>query len=269
VITPIGLDHQEYLGPDRETIGGEKAGILRSGKPCVCGEADPPRSVLDAASRCGADLRRLGREFSIGAGTGGATWHGPEGHMDLPLPVMAGGHQLDNLATAVAAVAALVPAVVQQAPAVGAAVTEVRVPGRLQLVAGSPRVLLDVGHNPLAAEVVARALRRIAPRPVLCVLGMLRDKDAHTAAGALDGVVARWFCCGLGGERGRSGEALAREVAAVSGNDRVEICDTVAAGLASAFGSARPDDTVLVFGSFHTVAEAARSPALAGRLAQL
>lgn len=258
VITPIGLDHQEYLGPDRDSIGLEKAGIIRPGRIVVCGESDPPPTVLTAAARLGAPLRRLTHEFSIAVQTGTMTWRGPEGAVELPVPAMSGAHQCANVATALAAVAALVPAVVREAAAIGAAVANMKVRGRLEVIPGQPRVVLDVGHNPLAALAVAAALRGSAARPVSCVLGMLQDKDAEGVAAALDGVVGRWYCGGLGGQRGRSGEALARAVAAVSGAARVRAYVSIEAALAAALVETRPDRTLLVFGSFHTVAEAAR-----------
>lgn len=257
VITPVGIDHQEYLGPDRESIGREKAGIIRAGRPVVCGEPEPPRSVLDTAKRLGAPVRRFGHEFDIGERGDALRWVGPEGALDLPRPPMPGAHQRANLAAAVAAVAALVPGAIDQPDALGPAIAGTWVPGRLQVVQDEPRVLVDVGHNPMAAEAIASALRDSGTRPVVCVLGMLRDKDASGVAAALDSVVDAWHCCGLGGDRGRSGEDLAGDVLAVVGAGRVRRFDDVAAGLDAALATAEPGDTVLVFGSFHTAAEAA------------
>lgn len=257
VITPVGIDHQEYLGPDRESIGREKAGIIRAGRPVICGEPEPPRSVLETAKQLGAPLRRFGHDFEIAERGDALRWTGPEGSIALPRPAMPGAHQRANLAAAVAAVAALVPGAIDQPDVLGPAIAGTRVPGRLQAVQDQPRVLVDVGHNPMAAEAIAAVLRGSGTRPAVCVLGMLRDKDAGAVAAALDGVVDAWHCCGLGGERGRSGEDLAHDVAAVAGAGRVRRFADVAAGLDAALETAEPDDTVLVFGSFHTAAEAA------------
>jgi dihydrofolate synthase/folylpolyglutamate synthase len=257
VITPIGLDHQEYLGPDRESIGREKAGILRRGRPLVCGESEPPRSVLETAGRLSAPVRRLDHDFWIAEREGGLHWRGPEGSVDLPRPPMPGAHQSANLATAIAAVAALAPEALRRPDALAAAIGTVRVPGRLQAVRDHPLVLLDVGHNPLAAQAVASALRELGIRPAICVLGMLRDKDAGAVVAALDASVDLWYCAGLAGERGRSAEDLAREVAAVSGAGRVRAFPEVGSGLRAALQAVSADQSILVFGSFRTAAQAA------------
>lgn len=267
VITPIGLDHQEYLGDTREAIGFEKAGIVRPGRPLVLGDRDPPASVLDVARTAGAPLRRIGIDYELSPRGDGARFRYDGRELDLPAPVLPGPHQYDNAATALAAVLEVVPAAIAQAEALAEGLRSVRLRGRFERVSSAPAVWVDVGHNPLGACAVAQTLARRprAERPsrVLCVLGMLADKDAAAAAAELAGDVAAWYCAGLAGSRGQSGAALADRIRATVAPTPVQAFDTVADALSAALGEAGADDGVLVFGSFHTADAALR--ALRGR----
>lgn len=258
VIMPVGLDHQEYLGTNRESIGAEKAGIMRPGAPVICGDRDPPRSVLALARSLGAPLQRIGPDFDHGAGApdrfrcGSREFHFPE----PPLP---GEHQRDNLATAMAAALSLAPGVLDNEPAWTAALAGVVVPGRLSEHPGDPRIVLDVGHNPLAAEVVAAELSRRGQGRIQCVLGMLKDKDAEGVFRALDSLVETWHLASLTGERGQSGGALRARLKAVRPDVEATDYPDVAAALAAARAEAAEADPVLVFGSFQTVGAAIRA----------
>jgi len=169
---------------------------------------------------------------------------------------MAGMHQVNNMATAVAAVAALVPGALDSPERLSQGLKSVRVIGRLHPSADCPRVWLDVGHNPHAAQAVAAALRDLRLRPAACVLGMLRDKDAAAVAAALNPCMQSWYCAGIGGDRGRSGAELAREIMQVSGAKPILHFPGVAPALNAALEDSAPDETILVFGSFVTVAQA-------------
>lgn len=268
VITPIGLDHQAFLGNDRETIGREKAGILRVGQQCVCAEREPPESVLAQANALGCRVQRLGEDFELAAGPEGQ-WVFRLGEWRLALPglVLSGPHQQDNLAAALTAVISLVgdshPAL-QKLPA---ALREVRIKGRLQRIDAAPGYLLDVGHNPMAAEAVARALHDEAP--MVAVLGMLADKDAEGVAEALSACVGTFVCAGLAaGQRAQDGATLAARVSSVADSAQVIAMNTVEQAMAQATALAGDHGPVLVFGSFHTVAEAMTWLADSGRIEQ-
>lgn len=256
VITPIGLDHQDYLGHDLDSIGREKAGIIRAGKPVICGEPDPPQSLLKIARQAGAPVQRLGREFNVTASASAYCWRQGSRSIHLPQPSMVGVHQVNNMATAVAAVATLLPGSLDEPELMAHGLKSVRIAGRLQPSIECPRVWLDVGHNEHAARAVAVALRDLHLRPVFCVLGMLRDKDAAAVAAALDEYVQNWCCAGIGGERGRSGSELAREVIKVSGQQRTRDFADVRSALQRALEDSAPHESILVFGSFVTVAQA-------------
>jgi len=256
VITPIGLDHQEYLGPDRESIGREKAGILRPGCPLICAEADPPGSVLQHAAALGVPVQRLGREFNIRQHSNHLVWSRGEQQTDLPLPPLPGPHQFNNLAAAVAALASLLPHALASPQQLAQGIGEVRLSGRLQSHPDDARVLVDVGHNPLAAEVVRQMLQASGQRIRICVLAMLRDKDAAEVARILNDKVDRWYCAGLTGERGRSGADLAHLISDQVGGQKVCAFDAVSEALLAARQAAAELDRILVFGSFNTAAQA-------------
>ena len=266
VITPIGLDHQEYLGNDLDSIGREKAGIIRPGRPVICGEENPPRSILEAAAQQGAPLRRLGVDFRAREAGAGVRYDSNGLQLQLPRPVLFGPHQVDNLATALSAVLECIPSAARDLSALHRGLRSVRLPGRFERIdqagARGPAVWVDVGHNPLAARAVAAALAQLAAagtvRRVRCVLGMLADKDAGASVSELGGVISHWYCTSLPGERGQSGECLVQRIGEAAEPSRLSVFDSVERALDAALADSSPGDGVLVFGSFLTAAAARR-----------
>ena len=257
VITAIGLDHQDYLGPDLLSIGREKAGIIRPSTPVICGEADPPASVLETAASLAAPVKRLGREFRAEPIADGVDFTFGETHLALPRPALAGPHQVANMATGLAAVLELLPDAAADLPAVRRGLRSVSLAGRFERVSGQPPVWIDVGHNPMAAQAVGRALADAEPgRRIRCVLGMLSDKDAEGVTGELGPHVFAWYCAGLGGARGLSGESLAARIGDTAAPAPVRAFPRVPAALDAALADTAADEGVLVFGSFVTAAEA-------------
>ena len=260
VITPIGLDHQEYLGPDLHSIATEKAGIMRAGTPVVCTETDPPSPIMETAARLQAPLYRRGHDFDLAAESGGdLSLRFSMGGLSLgvPAPAMGGKHQLDNLAAALAALFVLNPGCETEAAAISPAIRNCRVPGRLQKVCSSPEVLLDVGHNELAAEALAAYLQDSGRVNTICVLAMLADKSAEAVARAMAQVSKRWLCADSPGSRGQSGERLAQRLKSVLPNAEIGVFGPLANALQAALSNAAAHDTILVFGSFTTVSAAA------------
>lgn len=264
VITPIGLDHQEYLGSDLAAIGREKAGIIRAGRPVICGEEHPPESVLQAAEALGAPVKRFGREFRAVLRTGlpAVRFSAGDLSLDLPPPALPGPHQLANQATGVAAVLELLPEAATDLRGLRRGLRSVRLPGRFERVAERPALWIDVGHNPLAARVVAAALGELLSggriRRCRCVLGMLADKDAAGAAAELRGRVSAWYCAGTPGSRGLAAAQLAERIRGVAGDAPIRVFEGVTDALDAALAESQPEDGVLVFGSFLTAAEAGR-----------
>ncbi|MDH5821786.1 bifunctional tetrahydrofolate synthase/dihydrofolate synthase [Luteimonas sp. RD2P54] len=258
VITTVDLDHQDWLGADREAIGREKAGIARPWKPLVLGEDDPPSSVLGHAYAIGAPAIRAGSDFMFERLAGGGwRWREVGYAIDLPEPQLAGAEQRRNAAAAIAALRALRRSVPRAAIVQG--VASAALPARLQrLHVDGVEVVIDVGHNPQAARTLADWLRA-APVPgrTRAVYAALADKDAPGVVAALQDAVDAWYLAGLpdAGPRGQESAAFAVRLAgsAAAGGS---VHATVAAALAAALAEASPGDRVLVAGSFHTAAAA-------------
>lgn len=268
VITTVDIDHQDYLGDEREAIGHEKAGIARPWKPLVLGEDDPPASVLRHAYAIGASTIRANCDFffdsTMGQGDSGRSghdwrWRELDYVLDLPNPQLHAPAQLRNAATAVAALRALGDPLPEAAMAQG--VASAHVPGRLQCFQrDGVQVVLDVGHNPQAARELALWLRQ-APEPgrTFAVFAALGDKDlaglVATVAECIDG----WFLAGLvdAGPRGLDIDVFGARLEGTAARAGARHPD-VAQALAAALAGARTGDRVLVFGSFHTVAAGLR-----------
>lgn len=256
LVASVGLDHQEWLGDDRESIGFEKAGIYRAGKPALCGERSPPQSLLKHAREIGADLRVLGRDFDRDIDVGRWNWRGPEGELrDLPPPALPGRIQYDNAATVIA----LLKSVAGRLPVPDAAIRQglasMRLEGRFQRLPGPAQTLLDVAHNPDAARVLAENL---AADPVagrtLGVLGMFKDKAAGEVAAILAPYLDRWYLGGLEGPRGQNAASLAERIRRRVPKAEIREFASVRDAFAAAGREARVGDRVVVFGSFQTVA---------------
>ncbi|WP_413732254.1 bifunctional tetrahydrofolate synthase/dihydrofolate synthase [Sodalis sp. RH20] len=244
VITSIALDHTELLGPDRESIGREKAGILRAGRPAVVGEPDRPASIDSTALAVGALLYCRDRDWRFSRDGDTWDWRDQQSALTgLPLPLI----PLENAATALAALRRFPLPVSDQAIRRGLA--EASLPGRFQVVGQRPLRILDVAHNPHAAGYLAQRLATLKIRgKVRAVVGMLADKDIAGTLGCLRGQVAEWYCATLIDARGATAAQLAAYL------DHARQFDDVASAWRQALQDADADDCVLVFGSFHTVA---------------
>ncbi len=266
VVTSVDLDHQAFLGDTRELIGFEKAGIYRGGRPAICGDANPPASLLDHAAAIGADLLRLGPDIRVEVGENGWACRVREAVFPaLPRPAMPGLHQLGNAACAIAALYTLRERLPVPMQSIRAGIAAARQPGRFQVVGQAPLRILDVAHNPHAARALAANLAgsvaNSAPTGnIHAVFAMLADKDVDGVIDSLAPRIAYWHVAGLSGPRGLSGAALGEHLAACS--LKYQVHADVASAWQAACRLAGPADTIAAFGSFHTVAEvmAALSP---------
>ena len=284
VVVTVDLDHMEYLGPDRESIGREKAGIFRAGKPAIVGETNPPQSLLDHAHDLGARVEVLGRDFGWEPQIDALRWwhRDPDqsryvareeefGTQTLLTGELAleGAFQYHNAATAIAALHALGERVRWDVSALERpryAIDRDRplLPGRLQHLASNPDLVVDVGHNPQAARELARWLdRHPVQGETRAVFGALADKDIEGVVVALGARIGHWYLAGLDDESPR-GETVARLAARVRAALPEAICaeyPDIAAALAAARVEATADDRVIAFGSFHVVGPVLREVA--------
>lgn len=257
VITSIDIDHVEYLGPDRETIGYEKAGIMRTGRPVVVSDPVPPQSVLDHAFEIGADLWRAGRDFHCGGDKQQWNWAGrSRRYPGLAYPALRGANQLVNAAGVLAVVEALHPVLPVTAQAVRNGLALVELPGRFQIVPGQPALVLDVAHNPHSAAALAENLDAMGFYPTThAVFGAMADKDLRPMFERLNPLIDRWYFTDLPTERAASAADL--QTLWHSLNTRTDVQASQHpnpdAALQAAVAQADPADRIVVFGSFFTV----------------
>jgi dihydrofolate synthase/folylpolyglutamate synthase len=261
LITAIDLDHQDWLGVDRESIGREKAGILRTGRPAVCIDPQPPQSVLQQAQQLQVPLALLGRDFSYQAHADHWTWQGPQGlRYQLPRPALTGAFQLANAAGVVMVLqhlATLNASLSVKPEAIAQGLQQVQLLGRFQQLPGVPRRILDVAHNPQSAHMLAQnlAAQDCAGRTRL-VLAMLADKDISSVIRYLQPLVDDWYLAPLEVARGASLEKIRAAFAGVIPNGQAQGFASVEAAFAAAQQQATAEDRIVVAGSFYTVAAA-------------
>ena len=265
VITSIDLDHMDYLGPDRESIGREKAGIMRAGRPVVVSDPVPPQSVIDHAAALGADLWLFGRDFNYAGDRQQWGWSGRGRRYNaMAYPALRGANQLVNAAGVLAALDALRPRLSVPAQAVRNGLALVELPGRFQVVPGQPTLVLDVAHNPHASAVLAQNLDQMGYFPrTHAVLGAMADKDIAGLVGPLLPLVEVWHLCDLPTPRAATAEALRAAIEQARAARPAGSAPLPAAtlhvhpdpqqALAAALKGADPADRIAVFGSFHTV----------------
>ena len=263
IVSSVDLDHQAWLGEDREAIGREKAHIYRGGRPALFGDADPPASLVAHAAAIGAPLQVLGRDFRPLAREG-RQWDF-EGRLGarrtLPMPALRGSWQLANAATALAALDEVAGRFPVSLGEVKRGLTAVRLAGRLQVLPGRPAVVLDVAHNPHAARALARGLGEMGfHENTIAVLAMLADKDIAGVVDAVSPRVDRWHVATVPSERAASAAQVANILEGRGLAARTRTFATVPLAYEAALREAGPNDRILVFGSFHTVAEVLEHP---------
>jgi dihydrofolate synthase / folylpolyglutamate synthase len=265
IVTSVAMDHMDYLGDTREAIGFEKAGIFRPGKPAVCGDPQPPKSLVDHAAAIGAELWVSGRDFGFGGDKqqwGYWRYAAPPAagkllrRGGLAYPALRGANQLLNAAAALTALECLKERLPVPMQAVRQGLMLVELAGRFQVLPGQPAVVLDVAHNPQAVGVLAENLGNMGYYPeTWAVVGMLADKDVAGALALIRGRVDHWLLASLPGPRGLTSEALADRLGEAGIAGDVRTFATAAAAFSAAREGADASDRIAVFGSFLTVAE--------------
>ncbi len=252
VVTNIGLDHQDWLGSDRDAIGREKAGIFRAGRLAVIADRNPPVGLLEAAERCGARVQRLDAD-DFGSNAAATHWQWQCGALQsppLPRPALAGSHQLDNAAAAIAVLQGLQQRLPVEWPAMAAALSKLSLPGRVQR---QGRFVLDVAHNTEAAEQLVKTLKQLyGSQRCLLLMGVLADKPVEAMARALQPQVQRAVTVHLPGPRAIPDDELAARLArcGIPSEPGGAACEALALALLRAEAS----QPILVCGSFLTVA---------------
>jgi len=257
LLTSVDFDHMDYLGDTREAIGREKSGIFRPGRPAIVADPDPPRSILDRAAEVGADLQLIGRDFGfLAQGQQWMCWGRDGRRGGLAYPALRGVHQLANASAAIAALGSLRARLPVGMQDVRNGLARVDLPGRFQVLPGRPTVVLDVAHNPQAARVLADNLGEMGFYPEThAVLGMLKDKDIAGVCRALKGRISSWSVADLAVPRGASADALAQALKSTDAGGVVARFGNPRDAYAAARKRSSENDRIVVFGSFHTVAD--------------
>ena len=268
IITSIDLDHMELLGPDRETIGLEKAHVMRAGRPAIVSDPMPPQSILSYADSVGADLWRVGRDFSHSGDRQQWNWWGRQQRISgMAYPALRGANQLINAAGVLAAFEALRGRLPVSAQAIRTGLALVELPGRFQIVPGQPTLVLDVAHNPQSVATLAVNLDQMGFFPrTLAVFGAMADKDLDSMLPRMMPLVDEWHLCDLPTPRAAWASALRERLLALG----AEATGVQSAGpakpppnlvchpgprqaLQAALEVAEPADRIVIFGSFYTV----------------
>lgn len=258
LITAIDVDHENWLGNDRETIAREKAGILRKGKPAICSDENVPASLKNYAQEVGAKLYLLGRDFLVEKLDDQWCWRGVKGQeLCLPFPSLPGQFQVNNAA----GVLAVLEQLGEKIPDLASINDEKRVrglmktrlPGRFQVIPGEPVQILDVAHNPQSAQALAENLSQIPCKgQTRAVLAMLSDKDIKGVIDSMKREVDQWYLASLDVPRGASAQQLEAELA----DQATKRFDNPISAFEAARRESNTDDRIVVFGSFYTVAAA-------------
>lgn len=255
IITPVSLDHQQYLGDTVAAIAGEKAGILKRRVPCIVGpQTDEGLAAIESrAARLGAPLFVHGQHWRAWEERGRLIYQDETGLLDLPLPNLPGPHQIDNAGAAIAALRQLGA----DEAACEAAVTRAEWPARMQRLTRGPLVTaagpcelwLDGGHNPAGGEAVAATLARMAPKPTHLILGMLNTKDI---AGYLRPLAARAASLTAVSIPGEANTLSAEETqsAARAAGFQADTAPSVASAVAT-IAAADPGSRILICGSLY------------------
>lgn len=257
IVTNVAIDHVAFLGDTREKIGFEKAGIYRQGKTALYGELDPPQSLLEYAAAIGTDLKRYGQDYA--GEIDGETWHyrGPDGSTlwELPRPALYGDCQIANAATALTAVHALRDRLPVYIEAIFEALPRVCLPGRFEVIGQEPLVIVDVAHNPHAAQTLADNLRASPCKGrTLAVYGAMADKDIDGVVKILKDQIDDWYITNLPLPRAASVEVLLAKLLAVGvPRERITVCGEAEKALAHARKNASNNDRIIAFGSFWVV----------------
>jgi dihydrofolate synthase/folylpolyglutamate synthase len=261
IVTSIDIDHAEFLGPDRESIGREKAGIMRTGRPAIVGDPMAPQSLVDHAVDIGADLWRFGHDFNFSGDKQQWSWAGRgRRYAGLAYPSLRGANQLINASGVLAAFEALRDRLPVTAQAVRNGMAMVELPGRFQIVPGQPTLVLDVAHNPHSVAALAANLDAMGFFPTThAVFGAMSDKDLALMLAKMGPLIDRWYFTSLPTLRAESAAGLEQKWNAlpiVAGGRRqvpTSLHADPMSALSAAVAAADPADRIVAFGSFFTV----------------
>jgi dihydrofolate synthase/folylpolyglutamate synthase len=257
IVTSIDLDHMEFLGDTRECIGAEKAGVFRANIPAICGDENPPNSLIEYANRIGAPLKLIGRDFKVEADKESWTYRADQFSIEhMPMPALIGDFQLNNAACVLTTIQSLQHLLPVQVDAIETGLKTVKLAGRFQSWSNNPDIILDVAHNPHAAKSLAINLKQSRHQgKTIAVFAMLADKDITGVIQALSSEIDAWYVATIDNVRGAASSSLSKMILDALPSAEVKIFNQVVDAFHQACIDANENDRIITLGSFFTVAE--------------
>lgn len=258
IISTISLDHCYLLGNDREAIGAEKAAIMRQSRPAICGDFDPPQSIINYAKAIGAKLFYINRDYSYQVENSHWSWHSNQQQLDnLPIPRL----PIQNAATALMAIELLQSKIPVSKSAIISGLERAFLIGRFQQITiNGTRVILDVAHNPESANLLADNLRKQpSAAKIIAVVGMVKEKDIAGTLQPMLAIVDQWLVGTINSPRAASGEFIAQKLQNF-GIDNFNVLPTIGLAFDQAIADASQAALIVVFGSFFTVSAVLSHP---------
>lgn len=251
IVTSISIDHTEYLGHTREAIAYEKAGIFRSQRPVVCGDDDPPLTMVNHAEKISASLYYQGKDFHYQEHETFWSWQSANHHYDhLPYNVLA----TQNMATVIMAITLLQNRLPVSEKDLSTGLSKAQATGRIQIVPGEITHIYDVSHNVASVALLAKRLQKMPQDGKnYAVFSMLSDKDISESIKQIASFIDDWFIAPLNEKRAASEERLMTAFQEAKINN-THYAASIELAYETALKTAKKGDRIIIFGSFHTVA---------------
>ena len=260
LITPIAIDHQSWLGDNREQIGAEKAGIIKTDCAVVYNDPLPVQAVIDKVRTCNASVYGLSKDFSVNINVELNDWQYQSDALTLnhlPQPSLEGDFQLNNAAAAIQVSQLLLNYLPLNQDVYFAALQNIQLAGRFQTLSHAPDIIIDVAHNEHAVSMLANNLRQQpSSGKTLAVVAMLEDKAICEALEQIDPLIDSYFLAGLEGSRALSVDQLKLRIQDCVSSDKLQANDSVEMAIKNAISTAKSNDRIIIFGSFLTVSAA-------------
>ena len=261
IVTNVDMDHMEYLGDTREKIGLEKAGVYRTHQIAICGDRSPPKSLIGYAAKLGVVLHSIQQAFEVDAKDEYWRYRDARGVLDIPPLSLAGVFQRDNAASVIYAIRTLSPMLPVADAVIVETLPKVQLTGRFQYLHHAPDIIVDVAHNPQAAQSLLDnllELRKNMPKDgrLIAVFAMLADKDIQAVVKILMHQFDTWHVAEIKHPRAAKLNDLVRIFGDCGVSSPVEAHLNIELALSSAYKSVAKNDKIIVFGSFFTVAAA-------------
>ncbi|MDP8568631.1 bifunctional tetrahydrofolate synthase/dihydrofolate synthase [Methylophilus aquaticus] len=256
IVTNVDLDHMEFLGDTREAIGREKAGIYRQQQVSICGDQNPPATLLEYAKQLGTSLARFMVDYRVELFDDHALYEDSSGQLTVGALKLVGEYQWQNVANVIYSVRALSDRLPVSTESVLTAISQTEVTGRFQYWNHQPDIILDVAHNPHAARALLSNLKQLRAHGVFirAVFSMLSDKDITSVVKVLAEVIDSWDVAAIKHPRAASADFLCESIRRAVPLERIQTHPDLKSALQSAYKKAAKNDKIIVFGSFFTVA---------------